>query len=157
MAGTGLGLVVALALFGTPAAEPPARPWADVELAGIAGPDRTLAELGGAPAVVNLWASWCTPCVDELPDLEAAAQRWGDRVTFLGVAHRDDEADARRLAERAGVTYPLAFDPDGALFEALGLIAMPSTVVLDESGEIVAVHAGRIQPDELESLVAPLV
>jgi len=89
-------------------------------------PDVALAELDGSgevylpdlegPAVVNLWASWCGPCRDELPIVEEFFQRHGDEVQVIGVDFQDPQVDkARALAEESGLTYDLLTDPDGTL------------------------------------------
>jgi len=110
----------------------------DVRLDALPGADdgdgRAL-DLGSfrGPAVVNLWASWCGPCQDELPIYAEFDQRHGDRVDVVGIDYEETSEDAaRRLADRSGVTYPLYADPDGAL----RAVALPQLVMVDESGEI---------------------
>jgi thiol-disulfide isomerase/thioredoxin len=79
------------------------------------GPDVDLSTLQG-PLIVNLWASNCGPCRQEMPALEDFHQRYGDRVGVLGVDYQDFQpAAALELAKRSGVTYPLVADPGGDL------------------------------------------
>lgn len=106
-------------------------------------PDITLAPLGKGdpvdlgslkgPMVVNLWASWCGPCRDELPDYQAFAQKYAGKVDVLGVDFQETREDkAEELVRETGVTYPLVKDPDGRL-RAIGL---PKLVLVDAQGKV---------------------
>ncbi len=143
------GLLTASLVWGR-AAEPTSAAWADIAYRRFDGSTATLADHRGRPMVVNFWASWCTPCLDELPDLEAAHQRWGDQVDFVGLTHRDDLDRAEALAERSELTYELGEDPGSELYRQLGLLAMPSTVFLDADGTVAEVATGRLDPDDLD-------
>ena len=77
----------------------------------------------------------------------------GDRIAFLGVDVQDTRAAARDVVERTGVTYELAADPDGALFTAFGGFGMPTTVLVDANGRVVAHHTGALTRAELDGLV----
>ncbi|WP_375001028.1 TlpA family protein disulfide reductase [Aeromicrobium sp. CTD01-1L150] len=91
------------------------------------------------PAVVNLWASWCKPCREELPLLARLDEEAGEEVSVIGidVADRAPEA-ALELAERSGVTYPQLFDPDQLTRAPLRVVGLPQTVFVDEQGIMVA-------------------
>src|SRR3546814_15245519 len=71
---------------------------------------RILVGLSGAPVVVNIWASWCGPCRAEMPLLEQAASDYEGRVTFVGLASKDDRSSALSFLDDVGVTYPNPFD-----------------------------------------------
>lgn len=114
-----------------------------------------LASLRGTPVVVNFFASFCIPCITEMPAFEEVHQELGDRVTFLGLAVADRKDDAEDLVERTKVTYRTAQDRDGSVIEALGAgIRLPATVLLDAHGNVVARHLGQLDADELRSLLA---
>ncbi|MDP8928205.1 MAG: TlpA family protein disulfide reductase [Actinomycetota bacterium] len=113
------------------------------------GSTASLADYGGRPLVVNFWASWCPPCVAEMPDLERVHQQLAGQVVFLGINTQDTPDRAVDLATQTGVTYDLARDPAGELFQAFGVFGMPSTFFVSAEGEIVDRHTGIITAEML--------
>ncbi|QSR29527.1 redoxin [Nocardioides sp. S5] len=132
-----------------------------VELSGtdLEGGDVDLADLRGKPVVVNVWASWCPPCITEQPDLNEAVGELGDRVAFVGLNIRDaSPEDAQAYVRDLEVPYPSIYSADGAaLLPFAGTLtprSIPSTVVLDAEGRIAASVNGRIPTTQtLVSLV----
>jgi thiol-disulfide isomerase/thioredoxin len=124
----------------------------DVTLHGFDGrPSVDLGTLKG-PAVVNLWASWCTPCKRELPIYADFARGYAGRVSVLGIDFQEtDDSAAKALLKRSRVGYPLASDPDGKL-HAIGL---PKLILVDADGKIAYQEYVEIKSaGQLESLVA---
>jgi len=118
---------------------------------GTAG---SLAELRGTPVVVNFWASWCPACVAEMPDFEEIHQHFGDRVVFVGMNTQEfDLAAAEALVEQTGVTYRLAHDPQGLIYQQFGGIAMPTSLFIDEDGQLVEIHSGTLFADQLREKI----
>ena len=113
-----------------------------------------LSSLRGTPVLVNFFASTCVPCIKEMPALEEVHQEVGDQVTFLGLAMQDRPEDALDLVERTGVTYLTAQDKDASVITALGGTVLPTTILLDADGTIVAVHNGQLDADDLRDLLA---
>jgi thiol-disulfide isomerase/thioredoxin len=114
-----------------------------------------LASLRGTPTVVNFFSSTCVPCITEMPAFEEVYQELdGEQVAFLGLAVADRADDALALVEQTGVTYPTAQDPDATVITALGGTVLPTTVLLDADGEIVATHNGELDAGELRQLIA---
>lgn len=109
----------------------------------------TLHDFADTPMVVNFWASWCPPCLAEMPDFEAVSQLAGDRVTFVGINTQDTPERAAGMADQTGVTYDLVRDPDAVLFTAFGVIGMPATYYVDARGVIVGRHIGLLTRDAL--------
>jgi peroxiredoxin len=120
------------------------RPAPRVELPGLRGGRVRLADLRGRPVVLNFWASWCPPCLAEMPEFQRVHQRLGDRVAFLGVNQRDQLQAAEQLARSSGVTYPLAVDPAGRAFDAFGGLGMPTTVLIGADGTVADIFAGQL-------------
>ena len=135
----------------------------DDELAGPPVPDRTfedfdgeqasLTDYEGTPMVVNFWASWCPPCIAEMPDLETVHQQRGGEVAFVGLNTQDELNTALELVEQTGVTYDLGQDPDGELFRDFEVFSMPTTFFVDADGAIVHRHSGLVTLEQLDDLV----
>jgi peroxiredoxin len=112
-----------------------------------------LEELAGRPAVINFFASWCAPCVAEMPEFEAVHQDLGDEVDFVGVAATDDRDAEMELIERTGVTYDTVRDPQGDVMTALGVLGLPATVLVGADGRIAEYHLGELDGRELRELI----
>ena len=107
----------------------------------------------GQPVVINLWASWCGPCRDELPALQAFADEAGDRVLVLGVASGDGWDAAAWAGIDFGARYPNLFDPDGTLQTALGRSNLPVTLFVAADGSVRATDvSGALTLEKLRAL-----
>ncbi len=113
----------------------------------------SLGALAGNAAVINFWASWCPPCADEAPDLNALSVRYGGLgVRFVGVDFNDAVDEARAFARRHDVPYALVHDTRGVR-QAFGVSAPPETFVLDGSGRAVVRIEGPVDTRLLEPYV----
>ncbi len=127
----------------------------DLALECLGGGTLDLAQAPGVPTLVNLWASWCAPCREELPLLQQLSESAGDQVRVLGVDSQDGRSQGVSFATDAGLTFPLAFDGEGELAAELGLRGLPHTLFLAADGSVVHVESGGISSDEeLRGLVA---
>lgn len=113
-----------------------------------------LASLAGRPTLVNLWASWCQPCRDEMPLLERNHRKHGDQVAFVGVDTQDITGAAAEFLEEVGVTYPQVVDTEGELLRNLRLPGLPVTVLLDSEARVVGKHIGELSQKDLDQLLA---
>jgi cytochrome c biogenesis protein CcmG, thiol:disulfide interchange protein DsbE len=121
----------------------------------LGGGELDLGKAPGTPTVVNLWASWCTPCREELPVIQEFADAAAGEVQVVGVISKDGVPQADSFASDAGVTFPGAFDGEGRLMAELGLPGLPATYFLDAGGTLVHTETGPVDSlDELEGLVA---
>lgn len=134
---------------------------ADGALVGMTAPEtivetfdggtwRLSESMGDGPVVVNLWASYCPPCIEEIPELSRFSTDH-PRVTVVGVAVRDDPDDARRMAADLQPTYVIGLDATGRLRDALPTVGLPSTFVIDQSGIIVAQFERPVTAEDLEA------
>jgi cytochrome c biogenesis protein CcmG/thiol:disulfide interchange protein DsbE len=103
----------------------------------------------GHPVLVNIWASWCDPCIAEAPDLIAAHQKYGDTVRFIGVDAQDDRSGATTFIDQHKVPYPSVFDPSNAIAVSYGLFSPPDTLFFDANGTLVKTFPGQISRDQL--------
>jgi cytochrome c biogenesis protein CcmG, thiol:disulfide interchange protein DsbE len=109
-----------------------------------------LAALGGYPAVVNVWASWCGPCRFEFPHFQRAAADYGRRVAFLGIDSEDSDGAAATFLEEAPVPYPSYTDPGKEIGESVGAsLGLPDTAFYDRRGRLVHLKQGPYD-DEAE-------
>lgn len=119
------------------------------------GESFNVASLGGQPVVINLWASWCGPCREEMPILQAVAEDTAGSATFVGVATRDDAASAGSFLRAVGVTYPQLNDPEGGLLGELRSPGLPVTVILRPDGSVLTKHIGPFDDEQqLADLIA---
>jgi thiol-disulfide isomerase/thioredoxin len=126
---------------------------------------RELIATAGAPVLVNFWATWCPPCVAELPDLIKAARASEARGLKLFLVSMDasvDAAAARNLLTELGVTFPtyITGEADAEFIPGVDAEwngAMPATIVFDASGNKVAFHEGSATYQEFLDLVAPVL
>jgi thiol-disulfide isomerase/thioredoxin len=116
---------------------------------GFALPD----DLGGRPLVLNVWASWCTPCRKEMPDFQTVYRQVGDRVGFLGLDQTDQVDAARRFVAETGVTYRLAADPHGEAAAKLGVVGLPTTLFVGADGVLRGRRAGAISAAQLRAAI----
>jgi thiol-disulfide isomerase/thioredoxin len=109
------------------------------------------ADIGdGRPTVINLWASWCAPCVREMPLLQRTADRAGDGARFVGINIEDEDDSAAGLLEATGMRYDQYSDPDGEVRTAVRAVGLPVTLVFDAQGREVARRLGEIKDSWLE-------
>jgi cytochrome c biogenesis protein CcmG, thiol:disulfide interchange protein DsbE len=113
----------------------------------------TLASLRGKTVVVNFWASWCLPCVDEHPVLIAAPQRYGSDVVFLGIVYEDEEPNVQRFLREHGAAYTSLMDEGGKVSIAYGVYGVPETYFIGPDGTIVNKYVGPLRPELLDGFV----
>jgi cytochrome c biogenesis protein CcmG/thiol:disulfide interchange protein DsbE len=114
------------------------------------GPTLRLEELRGEVVFLNFWASWCPPCRQEAPLLEAAWQKYReDGVVFVGVNIQDDEARAREFLEEFGITYPNGIDRGSKIAIDYGVWGLPETFFIDRDGRITYKHVGALGWDTI--------
>lgn len=111
-------------------------------LGTAAGPGIPLRRLTGRPVVLNLWASWCAPCREELPAFARLDRDAGSRLRVVGVASRDRPGAAVAYAADAGLPFPSLVDEDGELGRGLRRAALPVTVLVAADGSVVEVYQG---------------
>jgi cytochrome c biogenesis protein CcmG/thiol:disulfide interchange protein DsbE len=127
-------------------------------VADLDGNPLRLADLRGRPVIVNFWASWCGPCVDEFPLLrEAAAAHEADGLAVVGIVFRDNSEAARRFMARMGAGWPAAMDPGEEIAQDYGIYGPPETFFIDAEGVVVARQFGALSRDDLDRHVDRLL
>ena len=102
----------------------------------------------GQVVVVNLWATWCPPCVEETPSLEQFAEKMRDRgVIVLSVSVDDDQKALQDFIQKFHISYPVGRDPDRSLSARLGTVQFPESYILDRRGLLAEKVIGAIDWD----------
>jgi thiol-disulfide isomerase/thioredoxin len=149
------GLLTALPVTSTMAAAPvtPADYLWQASVTDVNGKSVSLDQYRGKTVVVNFWASWCNPCVREMPALDKMSRAYAKQgVQFVGVAI-DSAQNVQTFEQKVKVGYPIVIGGYGGsdvmrrLGNAMG--GLPFTVVIDKHGTIALSHLGEIQPDQL--------
>lgn len=107
----------------------------------------------GKPIVINFFASWCNPCVKEIPEL----QKLSAHIPVYGVAMQDNPAAIKKMLEQTGNPYTAVALDTGGMAKHLEVYALPTTIVLDSLGQVSFVHQGPIEAGTAESKLVPLV
>ncbi len=118
-------------------------PAPDFSLTSRDGSVVQLSSLKGNVVLINFWATWCAPCRQEMPLLDAIYQKY-NHVGFemLGINVENDAKGAERYLTETPVTFPILFDPTGKVSKQYNVKAMPSTVLVDRQGNVRHVHFG---------------
>jgi len=126
------------------AATPPTNALApDFTLRGADGRNVRLDELRGQVVLVNFWATWCGPCREEMPRLDALYQKYHKSgFVLLGVNVDDDPHTALATAAKLNVSFPVLLDTDKKVSKLYDLNTMPSTIVIDRDGKMRFLHRG---------------
>ena len=121
--------------------------------------DVKLEGLSGKVVVVDFWATWCGPCRQSFPSLQAISKRHEGQVAVVGVSVNDDVDGVADFAKELGTTFPIGWDKGHAIADRWKVPTMPSSYVLDGTGTVRFVHAGFREGDEaeLEKEVASLL
>ncbi|KUM54585.1 TlpA family protein disulfide reductase [Rheinheimera sp. EpRS3] len=115
----------------------------DFTLKALDGNNLRLAEQRGDIMLINFWASWCGPCIQEMPALDKLAQKYQMLgVQVWGVNVESDNSAAKAYLSKVQVAFPILFDVDNSVSKDYRVEAMPTTVILDKDGKVRSVHRG---------------
>ena len=123
------------------------------QLQGLNGPSKDLQAFRGRPLLINVWASWCGPCKEEMASLERLA--WHDRGQYfaiIGISTDDDADQARRLLQRTNATISHFIDTRLQMENMLGATKLPLTVLVDADGRVLRKIYGARQWDSADAL-----
>ncbi len=112
----------------------------------------------GRPVVLNFWASWCAPCRDEAPMLEAAWREYGDRVLVVGVNTQDRSADnAEAFLDEFQLSFPNGRDANSRISIDYGIFGLPETFFIRADGTLSHKHAGPLSTEVLDIQIQALL
>jgi cytochrome c biogenesis protein CcmG/thiol:disulfide interchange protein DsbE len=160
-----LGLLLTLVVSGCDVSGPgsvaseqdaDAFPAPDFTLEALTGGAVSLAELRGRPVLIDFWATWCAPCVRQIPVLNEFAAKYGDRVPVLGISVDVDADAVGPFATEHQVRYPILFGDEG-LARDYGALGFPTLYVVRPDGTVHSSHVGVATPEHLDAAVAEWV
>jgi peroxiredoxin len=136
----------------------------DFTLTRLDGTRFSLSDARGQVVVINFWASWCPPCKDELPALQAVweahqpngASSSTDQdsgVRFIGIAYQEKPDSVADTMEEFGITYPVGLDAQEHVANLYGITGIPETFIVAPDGRIAYVHIGPVTADTLEEQI----
>ena len=114
----------------------------------------SLDDLKGRVVVLNFWATWCVPCLQEHEVLLRGAREYAEQAQFLGVIYQDELPKVQRFVQRRGQAYPSLFDADGKMAIAYGVGGVPETYFISPDGIITDKYAGPLSQRALARLVS---
>ena len=118
-----------------------------------------LSDFVGKTVVINFWATWCSPCVGELPEFYDVYKEYSDRVEFLfvNIQEASDEEHVKAFLADNGYELPLYFDPSLELQMRFDVTAIPTTVFIAACGEYDQTQVGSMRRDELIAIIEDLI
>jgi thiol-disulfide isomerase/thioredoxin len=126
-----------------------------LELPDLAGVTQNLAGWRGQVVLLNFWASWCQPCVEEMPSIQRLAARMSGRpFAVIGVNVSETRRRAERIVAQLGLTFPTLMDSQGDAFRAWGGKALPTSALIDRQGALRYVGLGPLEWDDAEEVTA---
>ncbi len=133
----------------------------EFSLSGLDGKQHSIKEWQGKVLVINFWATWCPPCLKEMPEFQAIQNEFSDKgLQFIGIA-LDEAEPVKEFISSKKITYPILLGEDQGMKIAhdLGNIVntVPFTVVVDKKGNIVKNHMGTLTRDEFLKIFTPLI
>jgi len=153
-------LVVRLATVGgsLPVAARIGDPAPAFTLTDLNGHRLSLGDLHGRPVIVNFWASWCGPCIEEMPLLkQASAEHASGGLAIVGIVFQDRAEAARAFAARIGANWPVAVDPGSAVANAYGVDAPPASFFINRSGVVAGRQIGQLSAADLQRQLATIL
>lgn len=124
----------------------------------LTGDTLALADLRGEAVLLNVWATWCPPCREEMPGLQALHEEYADeglRVVGVSIDARNATAEVERFLEQNDISFTILLDPEDRITRRFRLAGVPETFLLDREGRIRQRWIGKIDPQS-EAVVAPV-
>jgi len=142
--------------FSTPVSQLETAP--DFSLQTLDGRTVRLSDYRGQVVLLNIWATWCPPCRDEMPDLEAYyRQHQEDGFVVLAINSQESAETVVVFLEEHDFTFPVLLDPGGVVMRDYGVLGLPTSFFIDREGMLRGVWIGKLSPARLKKLVDPLL
>ena len=113
-------------------------------------------DFAGQPIIINFWATWCGPCRVEMPELEAAYQKYqADGLVILALDQQEPAEDVALFFEELGLSFTAVLDNEGIISELYGVAnVLPTTFFINRAGEVTAIHRGPMTESQIDGYLA---
>ena len=130
--------------------KPKPAPAPKFHLEGLEGKSVKLSDYSGKPLIVNFWATWCAPCIEEMPELEKFYHlKRGEGLELLMINVKESKALVEKFIRQNNFTFKVALDEEGKATEEFQVFGLPCTYFIDKNGVILNRHMGRITKEIL--------
>jgi len=130
----------------------------DFTLKTLDGKQVTLSQLRGKVVLLDFWATWCPPCREEMPALEAAYKKFaGPDLAFVAVDLAENDVTVGAFAQQFGITFPIALDGNGQVTDTYNILPLPTSFFIDRSGKVVLKVEQPMTQEAIEGRLAALL
>lgn len=144
--------VSGLHFFGPPQVAKAAAAAPPFTVTDLQGNAVSLSSLQGKPVFINFWATWCPPCVGEMPDIQRMYSQYGEQVHFVIINIDGEPSEVQAFMAQNGYTFPAMLDTNGAA-GAYSVQAIPASYLIDASGNLLSSHIGSLSGSQMESFI----
>lgn len=130
---------------------PPRIDFNELEVTDISGKKVNLNDYKGKPLVVNFWATWCGPCMQEIPDFQHVQAKYADSVLFLMVYDKSSMGNIQGFFKK--YNYKLTFLQSQKEFKQMGIYSIPTTYFLDKNLNVIDSKSGSLDVNSLEAMI----
>lgn len=142
------------------AAAEPGEPAPPFLLTNLEGEEIGLSQHQGQPVILNFWATWCAPCIFEMPELQAAYEAHNEEgLVILGLNRDEEQAIVSDFLENdlaISISFPILLDEHAVVADSYGVMNMPTTYFIDTEGNVGAVHRGPLTQEQIDAYLADL-
>ena len=126
----------------------------DFELPDVNGTLKSLKIIDNTIIIVNFWATWCSPCQDEMPELELLYNKYKEKgLRIIGIAERSDVQSVKKFIQDKKIHYEIVIDEEEKVANEYGVFGLPTTYVFNAKGEKITTFDGYTEPKEIEAII----
>lgn len=125
----------------------------DFSFTYLDGTKSRLSELRGKPVFLNFWATWCPPCVGEMPHFNAVYPRYKDKINFLAISLDDSMQEANAFMQQKGYSFPAGYGNVNDIAGKYEIQGIPTSLLLDANGNVIASKVGAMTEADLETFL----